>query len=262
MLAKPPEALNLEDRTHQGKNWKQFKRDWTYYEITAKINKEDGAIRVAHLLNVVGKDGQELYETFTLSEEDSKNISKVLKAFEARCVAVEKVIYEHYMFNKRTQEVGENIQHFITDVLKLAENCQYGDLKDDLIRDKSISGITDDRVREKLLGTRGLNLETAIETLRTNQAIKYRMRDMGGMTTSESTNASDTVNAVKHRKSKKNESRGQPRTPQSRRDHQADDNTPPPVTKACKFCSKQHEFKRGLCPASDKNARNVGKKTL
>ena len=89
-----------------------------------------------------------------------------------------------------------------------------------------------------------MNLETAIETLRTNQAIEYRMSDMGGII-SESTNTSNTVNAVKHRKSKKNESRGQPRTPQSRRDHQTD-NTPPPVTKACKFCGKQHEFKIGL----------------
>ena len=169
------------------------------------------------------------------------------------------VIYECYMFNKRTQEVGESVDHFIIDVLKLVENCQYGDLKDDLIRDKFVSGRTDDRVREKVLGTKGLNLETAIETLRTNQAIKYRMRDMGGMITSASTNASDTVNAVKHRKSKKNESRGQPRTPQSRRDHQAD-NTPPLVTKACKFCGKQHEFKRGLCPASDKKCKKMWEK--
>ena len=47
---------------------------------------------MAYLLNVVGKDGQELRETFTLSE----------------CVPMANVIYEHYMFNKRTQEVGES----------------------------------------------------------------------------------------------------------------------------------------------------------
>ena len=40
---------------------------------------------------------------------------------------------------------------------------------------------------------------------------KYRIRDINVMTTSESTNASDTVNAVKHRKSKKIKNRGQPR---------------------------------------------------
>ena len=45
---------------------------------------------------------------------------------------------------------------------------------------------------------------------------KYRIRDIRVMTTSESTNASDTVNAVKHRKSKKIKSRGQPRMPQEK----------------------------------------------
>ena len=29
-LAKAPEPLNLEDRTHRGEYWKQFRRDWTY----------------------------------------------------------------------------------------------------------------------------------------------------------------------------------------------------------------------------------------
>ena len=45
-LVKPPEPLCLEDRTPQGDNWKKFKRDWTYYEIAAKINKEDGTVKV------------------------------------------------------------------------------------------------------------------------------------------------------------------------------------------------------------------------
>ena len=59
-LAKPPELLNLEDRTHRGENWKQFKCDWTYYEIASKINKEDDIVRVAHFLDVIGKDALEL----------------------------------------------------------------------------------------------------------------------------------------------------------------------------------------------------------
>ena len=74
-LAKPPDLLNLKDRTHQGDNWWQFKRDWTYYKRSTKIDKEDGAVRVAHLLNVIGKDAQDLHETFNLAEDDQKDIS-------------------------------------------------------------------------------------------------------------------------------------------------------------------------------------------
>ena len=47
-IAKPPEPLSLEDISCRGENWKQFKRDWTFYEIAAKINNEEGEVRVAH----------------------------------------------------------------------------------------------------------------------------------------------------------------------------------------------------------------------
>ena len=85
-----------------GDNWEQFKRDWTYYEIAAKINKEDGTVRVAHLLNIIGTEGQDMFKTFNLSEMDRNNISKVLQEFETRCAPVTNVIYERYVFNKRT----------------------------------------------------------------------------------------------------------------------------------------------------------------
>jgi len=45
-LAKPPQPLSLEDTTHRGEKWKQFKQDWTYCETASKINKEEGPIRV------------------------------------------------------------------------------------------------------------------------------------------------------------------------------------------------------------------------
>ena len=68
-------------------------------------------MRVAHFLNVIGKEGQDIFETLTLSETDCNNISKVLKEFETRCAPVTNVIYERYVFNKRTQEQGESLDH-------------------------------------------------------------------------------------------------------------------------------------------------------
>jgi len=99
-LTKPPKPLSLEDRTRRGDNWKHFKREWTYYETATKINKEEGAVRVAHLLNVISKKGQDMFETFALFEDDCSDITKVLREFEARCTPVTNVIYERYIFNK------------------------------------------------------------------------------------------------------------------------------------------------------------------
>ena len=56
-LAKFPEPLNLEDRTHRGENWKHFKRGWSYNKVAAKTHKEEeGKVTVAHLLNAIIKD--------------------------------------------------------------------------------------------------------------------------------------------------------------------------------------------------------------
>ena len=73
-LAKPPEPLNIEDPTHRGEQWKQFNIDWTYYEVAAKIDQEGGAVRVAHLLNVIGKEGQDIFDTFNLNDEDRVDV--------------------------------------------------------------------------------------------------------------------------------------------------------------------------------------------
>ena len=145
-LAKPPEPLNIKDPTHRGGQWKQFKRDWTYYKVAAKIDKEGSAVRVAHLLNVIGKEGQDMFDTFNLNDEDCVDVAKVLQEFETRCLPVSNVIFERYVLNKRVQEAGESLDHYITEMMKQAELCKYSNLKDELIRDRLISGIKDNRI--------------------------------------------------------------------------------------------------------------------
>ena len=144
----------------------------------AKINKENGALRVAHLLNIIGKDGQDMFEMFTLTKDDKNDIMKVLKEFEGRCVLVSNVIYERYMFNKHSQDSGESLDHYLTEIMKQADLCKYGNLKDELICDRLVSGIKDDKAREKLLAKKYLTLTRAIEILRTSQAAQVCAKDM------------------------------------------------------------------------------------
>ena len=74
------------------------------------------------------------------------------------------------MFNRHIQDLSESVDHYITNVIKLTEHCQYGELRDDLIRDMLVCSIRDDLVQENLLGIKDLSLTKATETLRANQA--------------------------------------------------------------------------------------------
>ena len=155
--AKPPEPLNLDDRQHHGENWKYFKRRWTYYEIAAAIFKMSEEIRVCSLLNVIGKDGVDMYETFHWDAEgDDFKIDKVLEKFEERCVPARNETYEKYVFYKREQSSSESLDRYITTLIKLSETCGFGDLRESLVRDRLILGVKDDKVREKLMRKRDL----------------------------------------------------------------------------------------------------------
>ena len=58
--AKIPSPLILSDRLHQGGNWKSFRREWKFYELAAGIHKKAQEVRVASLLNVIGKEGMDM----------------------------------------------------------------------------------------------------------------------------------------------------------------------------------------------------------
>lgn len=62
----------------------------------------------------------------------------------------------------RKQEPHETAEVFTTDLHKLADTCEYGGLKDDLIRDRIVVGLRDKGLSEKLQLDSKLTLQGAI----------------------------------------------------------------------------------------------------
>ena len=73
-----------------------------------------------------------------------------------------RIIYEHAKFNMRNQKEGEPVESFITGLYALAEFCNFGNLRDELIRDRPVVGKLDKQLSEKLQLNIDLTLETAI----------------------------------------------------------------------------------------------------
>nr|CAI5832777.1 unnamed protein product [Callosobruchus analis] len=71
--------------------------------------------------------------------------SQTLNAFENHFIPRRNIIFERYKFNTRSQQQGEPIERFITSLHSLAEHCQYGQLKEELIRDRIVVGMQDRR---------------------------------------------------------------------------------------------------------------------
>ena len=93
--------------------------------------------RVAIFMCMIGKDGQEVKDTFEFErEEDGKDIvtTKILfEKFEAYCKPRRNLVVDRHRFLTRDQQPGESIEQFVTELRTLAASCAWGELKDDLI---------------------------------------------------------------------------------------------------------------------------------
>ena len=71
----------------------------------------------------------------------------------------------------RAQRNGEPVENFITDLFSLAEHCGFGDLHDELIRDRIVVGLADKNLSETLQLEADLTLEKAKTQARQKELI-------------------------------------------------------------------------------------------
>ena len=106
-------------------------------------------------------------------------------------------------FNNRKQGSHESIDVYATALRALAATCEFGTLKDEMIRDRLVCGITENSVRRKLLQEPKLSLEKCLDICRSAEATSAHLKAISGQSTSTDKPV-DTVNALDKRK--KNES--------------------------------------------------------
>jgi hypothetical protein len=58
---------------------------------------------------------------------------------------------ERHKFNTRVQQRGESIQSYVSDLKNKASTCEFEDLKDEMIKDRLVCGIENDKLRRSLL---------------------------------------------------------------------------------------------------------------
>ena len=100
-----------------------------------------------------------------------------------RYAARRNVIVERARFNRRRQNPGESVDTFIQDLYRLAENCEYGTLKDELIGDRIIVGVLDDTLSDRLKAKPDLILADAVRMSKQADARKINRTVVRGVET-------------------------------------------------------------------------------
>jgi len=87
------------------------------------------------LLCCLGEDVKDVLDTTRISAEDKKKYSKVIEAFDDHFKVQKNIIFKCTHFNKRSQNPGESVEHIITELYRLAENCDFRNMKDEIFQD-------------------------------------------------------------------------------------------------------------------------------
>lgn len=206
--------------------WAKWIRRFERYRSVSGLSTKDDAVQVDALLYCMGDAAEDILNTLLpIASDERKKYSEVKAKFDSYFVVKKNIIYERARFNRRVQQEGEPVDAFITDLHAMSESCEYGSLREDLVRDRIVVGLRDQGLSEDLQKISDLTVKKATDMARQCELVKKQQLELRGKP-----EASASVEAVKSK----------PRDYATQR----------PSKKPCWRCSKVHDYS---CPA--KNAR-------
>jgi hypothetical protein len=218
-------------------NWKKFLMAFEIYLVASEKDRKSEKLKVNLLLNCAGAEAIEEYSHFVYNEGESAECFKdICKKFEELCKGERNVIYERLVFNQRNQKEGERMDNFVSELKRLSLTCEFGELRDSLIRDRIVGGVLSDELRGELLKKPGLTLQSAHDYCRTYEASEAQKCRFGKFTGGIS-NVSPVIQ----------ESGLKPKDKKY-------------IQPLCKFCALKHSFSNPAnCPAYKKRCRKCQK---
>ena len=132
------------------------------------------------LLYCLGEQAEAVLNSMNASDTDKAKYETVIAKLDEFFKVRKNVIFECARFNRRNQRDGESAEQYIMALYDLAENCEYGDLQSEMIRDCLVVGIRDAALSERLQTDAELTLEKAKKTIRQREAVHGQQRVLKG----------------------------------------------------------------------------------
>ena len=107
------------------------------------------------------------------------------------------VIAERFRFYKRQQKEGETIAVYVSELRRLAKNCQFGDQLSIALRDQFVCGLFQESIQQKLLAESDLSLDKAQQIAQAAEMARLETQTLRGETTHHTKQSTETAFAVK-----------------------------------------------------------------
>lgn len=239
----PPADFSFDKPTE----WPDWKQRFERYRVATKLNKDEGAVQVSCLICAMGAEAENIFKSFTFTEDrDKDDIKIVLAKFDEYFFPRRNVIHERACFHQRVQRPGEKAESFIRALYELSEHCDFGAAREEHIRDRIVVGIQDREISRRLQLMSDLTLALTIQTVRQSEEVAAQVSQQGDT-------AAATLQEVRHRNKSTNwkQPRKQGKSNTSRKWGAAE--------RKCGKCGKSQHRGEEKCPAAKAACHNCHK---
>jgi hypothetical protein len=142
----PPKELNLDNNANISEAWRRWKREFEFFLIATETDKKADNVKISTLLTCIGQRSREVYYNFIFdSNEDSMKYKKVIAQFDAHFCPKSNITSQRFKFFNEKQPENQPIDDFINDLKTKAQECEFKELTESLIRDGIVCGISNSK---------------------------------------------------------------------------------------------------------------------
>ncbi|XP_070385777.1 uncharacterized protein [Dermacentor albipictus] len=232
---KPPRPFDFQNAA----DWPAWMDEFDDYRFASGLHEKPDEVQVRTLLYTMGRKSREILRSLNVKDEEMEDFDLVKSKFKGYFVHTKNTVYESARFNLRRQQLGKTVDQFATELNRLADRCEFKEMKERLIRDRFVVGLRYHLLSEELQMDPNLTLSTALAKARTSETVKKQQAELKEH---EGTITEACVAAVKPEKTPG-------KSKKFTRGHK-----PAYREKSCSFCAGPFH-PRNSCPAKQERCR-------
>ncbi|XP_060786568.1 LOW QUALITY PROTEIN: uncharacterized protein K02A2.6-like [Neoarius graeffei] len=139
----------------------------------------DGDKQRAILISVVGPATYKLIRNLVSPDKpSSKTYDQIVTMMKAHFNPKPSEIVQRYKFDSRSRQPGETVSAYVAELRRLAQDCNFGTTLEQMLRDRLVCGIHDDRIQRRLLSETDLTFEKAFQIAVAAEAASKNVQDL------------------------------------------------------------------------------------
>ena len=165
--------------------------DWTSYEERFRLFFEandikDNGKQLAIFLTTCGAATYKLLRSLAAPKKPADvSLTELWKLAAEHYHPQPSLAVQRFRFNSRICQAGESVAAYVAELRQLSEHCDFDDTLEDMLRDRIVCGIQDQRTQRRLLAESKLTLKKAFEIAQAAESADTQVKELQHTRTAE-----------------------------------------------------------------------------